>query len=355
MRWTQAFIPTLKEDPQDAEVISHKLMVRGGFIRKLVSGAYSYLPLGVRVLEKVEKIIREEMNAKDAQEVLLPAIHPPEIWKKTGRYDVLGPVLIKFKDRHGKECVLGPTHEEIITDLVANNISSYKDLPQIFYQIQTKFRDEPRPRFGVMRTSEFIMKDAYSFDCDAEGMEKSYRKMHEAYCRIFERCGLPYVAVEADPGMMGGGASCEFMVPSEAGEDRIVVCSKCSYAASTEVAACKDEAKGPAGTGTRGGAGKGSKEKKMPITEVETPGITTIEKVSELLKTEPSRLVKTLLYKADDRIIAVLIRGDHEANEKISEVRSPRTCGRKDRRRSDRRAGRFLRPGRAPLCQDNCG
>jgi len=305
MRWTEALIPTLKEDPQDAEVISHKLMVRGGFIRKLISGAYSYLPLGVRVLEEIEAIIREELNAKGAQEILLPAIHPPEIWKKTGRYDVLGDVLIKFKDRHGKECVLGPTHEEIVTDLVANNVRSYKELPLILYQIQTKFRDEPRPRFGVMRTSEFIMKDAYSFDCDVEGMEKSYKKMYDAYCAIFERCSLPYLAVEADPGIMGGNVSHEFMVPSDAGEDKIVICGKCKYAASMQVAECA------ALTTNR----KPPTEKKMPIAEVETPGITTIEKVSELLKVEPARLVKTLIYKCDDKVAALLLRGDCDANE----------------------------------------
>jgi len=303
MRWTRALIPTLKEDPQDAEVISHKLMIRGGFVRKLMSGVYTYLPLGLRVLEKVKRIIREEMDAKGGQEVLMPAIHPPEVWKQTGRYDLLGEVLIKFRDRHGKELVLGPTHEEIITDLVANNVRSYKELPLILYQIQTKFRDEPRPRFGVMRTSEFIMKDAYSFDCDVAGMEESYTKMYDAYCRIFTRCGLPYIPVEADPGMMGGSTSHEFMVPSDAGEDKIVICQKCSYAASVDVAACKSKTKGP------------SKEKKMPITEVETPGITTIEKVSELLKTEKTMLVKTLIYKADDKIVALLLRGDHEANE----------------------------------------
>ena len=304
MRWSQALIPTLKEDPQDAEVISHKLMVRGGFIRKLISGVYSYLPLGFRVLEKVKKIIREEMDSKGSQEVLMPAIHPPELWKQTGRYDVLGSVLIKFKDRHGKELVLGPTHEEIITDLVANNVKSYKELPLILYQIQTKFRDEPRPRFGVMRTSEFIMKDAYSFDCDVEGLEASYKKMYDAYGRIFTRCGLPYIPVEADPGMMGGSMSHEFMVPSVAGEDRIVICQKCKYSVSTEVAACKPKGKGVA-----------SKEKKLPIAEVETPGITTIEKVSELLKIGPEKLVKTLIYKADDKVVALLLRGDHEANE----------------------------------------
>ena len=305
MRWTEALIPTLKEDPQDAEVISHKLMVRAGLVRKLISGAYSYLPLGLRALHRVKSIIREELNSAGAQEVLLPAIHPPELWKLTARYEALGPVLIKFKDRHNKELVLGPTHEEIITDLVANNVKSYKELPLILYQIQTKFRDEPRPRFGVMRTSEFIMKDAYSFDRDVEGMEASYKKMYEAYCRIFERCGLPYIPVEADPGMMGGSVSHEFMVPSEAGEDEIVVCQKCKYAASVEVAACKDTPSAKAG----------ASGKKLPIAEVETPDIKTIGKVAEFLKTEPTRLVKTLLYRADGKLAALLVRGDFEAHE----------------------------------------
>ncbi len=308
MRWSEALIPTLKEDPQDAEVTSHKLMVRGGFIRKLISGVYSYLPLGFRVLERIERIIRQELNAKGAQEVLLPAIQPPELWNKTGRKEILGPVMIRFKDRHGKELVLGPTHEEVVTDLVANNVSSYKSLPIILYQIQTKFRDEPRPRFGVMRTSEFIMKDAYSFDRDAEGMEASYKKMYDAYCRIFERCGLPYIPVEADSGMMGGNVSHEFMVPSEAGEDRIVVCKSCKYAASVQVARCDP------GSRIRGPGNK-KNEKKMPIAEVETPGITTIEKVSELLKVDATRLVKTMIYKCDGKVVALLLRGDHEANE----------------------------------------
>ncbi|MFA5084783.1 MAG: proline--tRNA ligase [Candidatus Omnitrophota bacterium] len=304
MRWTESLIPTLKEDPQDAEVISHKLMIRAALVRKLFSGAYSYLPLGLKVLQKVSNIIREEMNSSGAQEVLLPAMHPPELWKKTGRYELLGAVLIKFKDRHNKEIVLGPTHEEIITDLIANNIKSYKDLPLILYQIQTKFRDEPRPRFGVMRTSEFIMKDAYSFDRDVEGMEANYKKMYDAYCRIFTRCGLPYIPVEADPGMMGGNISHEFMVPSEAGEDIIAVCRKCKYAASTQIAVCK----------ISGSAVKGT-VKRLPIAEVETPDIKTIEKVSEFLKVEPSKLVKTLLYKADGKVVALLLRGDFEANE----------------------------------------
>ncbi len=305
MRWTEALIPTLKEDPQDAESISHKLMVRSGMIRKLTSGAYTYLPLGWRVLKKVAGIVREEMDLKGAQEILMPAIHPPELWKKTGRYDILGDVLIRFKDRHGREFALGPTHEEIVTDLVANNVRSYKELPLILYQIQTKFRDEIRPRFGVMRTCEFIMKDAYSFDCDTAGMEASYKKMFDAYCAIFERCGLPYIAVEADPGVMGGGTSHEFMIPAESGEDEIVVCKSCGYAASTAVAKVNEKGQG---SGAKG-------QKRLPIAEVETPGITTVEKVAELLKIGAEKLVKTLIYKADGKPVAALIRGDRDLNE----------------------------------------
>jgi prolyl-tRNA synthetase len=304
MRWTQSLIPTLKEIPQDAEVASHILMVRGGFIRKLTAGAYSYLPLGVRVLEKIVRIIREEMNKTGAQEVLLPAIHPPELWKQTGRYDLLGEVLIKFIDRHKKENVLGPTHEEIITSLVADGVRSYKQLPLILYQIQTKFRDEPRPRFGVLRSKEFIMKDAYSFDRDTEALNESYKKMYDAYCAIFSRCGLNYIPVEADPGFMGGDISHEFMVPASCGEDIIALCASCGYAASREAAAVKDR-------GQRTGD-RGQKEK---LKEVHTPGVTTIEKVGALLKIPPENMVKTLIYKADGKTIAALIRGDHEANE----------------------------------------
>ncbi len=305
MRWTQSLIPTLKENPQDAESMSHKLMVRSGMIRKLTAGAYSYLPLGWRILHKAINIVREEMDAAGAQEVLLPAIHPPELWKATGRYDLLGEVMIKFKDRHGKECVLGPTHEEIITDLVANNVRSYKELPLILYQIQTKFRDEIRPRFGVMRTCEFIMKDAYSFDCDTEGMEASYKKMYDAYRRIFERCGLPYIAVEADPGVMGGGLSHEFMVPAESGEDEIVACASCGYAASTAVARVRQK---PVTSNQK-------PVKKFPLAEVETPGVATVEKVSDLLKVGPEKLVKTLIYVADGKVVAALVRGDRDLNE----------------------------------------
>ena len=233
MKWTQSLIPTLREDPQDAEIISHKLLVRAGFIRKLSAGAYAYLPFGLRTLNKVQTIIREEMNAAGAQEVLLPALQPMELWEKTGRHETLADVMIKFRDRHGKIVCLGPTHEEVITWLVANNVTSYRELPQILYQIQTKFRDEIRPRFGIMRSCEFIMKDAYSFDTDWEGLDKSYKKMYDAYFRIFERFGLPFCAVQADPGVMGNGESHEFMVPAPAGEDVVGIC-ECGYAASKE-------------------------------------------------------------------------------------------------------------------------
>ena len=234
MRWTETLIPTLRQDPQDAEIASHRLLVRGGFIRKLTSGTYSYLPMGFRVLSKTQNIIREEMVKGGAEEVLLPALQPMDLWQRTGRDKDLAEVMIKFRDRHGKITCLGPTHEEVITSLVAANISSYKELPRILFQIQTKFRDEMRPRFGVMRSCEFIMKDAYSFDVDEKALEKSYKKMYEAYCRIFERCELPYVAVFADPGVMGGGESHEFMVPASDGEDRIARCASCGYAANTD-------------------------------------------------------------------------------------------------------------------------
>jgi len=235
MRWTEALIPTLREDPQDAEIISHKLMLRGGFIRKLHSGAYSYLPLGFRVLHKVINIIREEMVSVGAQEVLLPALQPLDLWKKTGRDKDLAEVMIKFRDRHGRITCLGPTHEEVITSLVAGNVSSYRDLPKILFQIQTKFRDEIRPRFGVIRSCEFIMKDAYSFDADVKALEASYKKMYDAYCGIFKRCGLPFVAVQADPGAMGGGESHEFMVPASSGEDLVGICVSCGYGASRDI------------------------------------------------------------------------------------------------------------------------
>ena len=306
MRMTKAFIPTLKEDPAEAEIISHKLMIRAGLIRKLGAGAYTYLPFGFRVLKKVENIVREEMDSAGALELLMPAIHPKELWEKTGRFNLLGEILITYKDRHGKLYLLGPTHEEVITDLVAREIRSYRNLPKTLYQIQTKFRDEPRPRFGVLRSKEFIMKDAYSFDVDKEGLDKSYKSMYDAYCKIFKRCGLDYIAVEADTGFMGGDVSHEFMVSSKSGEDIIAICSSCGYAASSVVAECvKEESTvdSPRSTDLK------------VIKEVKTPGVSTVEKVSEFLKVKPQQLIKTLIYKADDGPIAILIRGDHNLNE----------------------------------------
>ncbi|MFA5104081.1 MAG: proline--tRNA ligase [Candidatus Margulisiibacteriota bacterium] len=235
MRMTGYFVPTLRDDPSEAEVISHKLMLRGGYIRKLAAGIYSYLPLGRRVIRKIEEIIRREMDAAGAQEVLLPAVQPAELWQQTGRWDVYGKELLRMKDRHERDFCLGPTHEEVITDLVRNNVSSYKELPLMLYQIQTKFRDEIRPRFGLMRGREFIMKDCYSFDRDEEGLKISYDKMSAAYRRIFDSCGLKYRVVDADPGAIGGGFSQEFMVTAQTGEDEIVFCSHCCFAASKQL------------------------------------------------------------------------------------------------------------------------
>ncbi|MFH1665285.1 MAG: proline--tRNA ligase [Candidatus Omnitrophota bacterium] len=303
MRWSSAFIPTLKEDPQEAEAISHKLMMRAGLIRRLASGAYTYLPMGYKALRKAEGIIREEMERAGASELLMPALQPPELWKKTGRYDDIGAVMMKIIDRHGRELVLGPTHEEIVTDLVAGEVRSYKDLPLILFQIQTKFRDEVRSRFGVIRSCEFIMKDAYSFDIDAGSMEKSYKKMYDAYCRIFERCGLPYIAVEADPGMMGGTVSHEFMVPSDIGEDRIVLCAGCGYSASTEVASVKYTGTHPVSANAPG-----------KMEEIRTPGVSSVEDVSAFLNVRQEEIIKTLICIADGSPVAILVRGDHEVN-----------------------------------------
>ncbi len=235
MKMTALLVPTLRDDPSEAEVISHKLMLRGGYIRKLAAGIYSYLPLGWRVIRNVENIIRREMDAAGAQEVLLPSVQPAELWKQTGRWDVYGKELLRMKDRHERDFCLGPTHEEVITDLVRNNVSSYKELPLMLYQIQTKFRDEIRPRFGLMRGREFIMKDCYSFDRDSAGLKKSYEKMAAAYSRIFDSCGLKYRVVDADPGAIGGGFSQEYMVTAQTGEDEIVYCTDCPYAVSKEL------------------------------------------------------------------------------------------------------------------------
>ncbi len=230
MFWTKTFIPTIKEEPQEAESVSHRLMLRAGLIRMLMAGAYSYLPFGLKVLNNIQKIVREEMNASFANELLLPALQPLELWQKTGRDKVIGEVMFCFVDRKKRNICLGPTHEEVITDLVRQHVSSYKQLPLIFYQIQTKFRDEIRPRFGLVRACEFIMKDAYSFDADEAGLDKNYSVMHEAYKRIFQRCGLDCLSVEADSGVMGGKVSHEFMVPADCGEDFVLVCPKCRKA-----------------------------------------------------------------------------------------------------------------------------
>ena len=303
MKWSEYFIPTLKEDPKEAEVPSHKLMLRAGLIRKLAAGIYSYLPLGLKVLRNVEGVIREAMNDKGGIEVYLSALQPDNLWKKSGRDKTLiDDVGYSFKDRHDNTLVLGPTHEEVITDLVKGEVKSYRQLPLILYQIQAKFRDEPRPRFGVVRSKEFIMKDAYSFDKDNKGLNKSYNDMHEAYCEIMDRCNLSYVVVEADPGMMGGKESAEFMIPTESGEDMIAHCKKCGYAASLEAASCL---KPP----------RTKKEKAEVLKEVDTPSSYTVEQVTKLLNQPASKLIKTLIYKADGDFIAVLIRGDKKINE----------------------------------------
>jgi prolyl-tRNA synthetase len=303
MRFSESFIPTIREVPKDAEAISHQLMLKSGMIRRLASGLYSYLPLGFKTLLKVTAIVREEMNRAGAQELLLPAIHPKELWQKSGRLETLGEDMIQFKSRSGKEMILGPTHEEVITWLVAKEVESYKQLPLILYQIQTKFRDEPRPRFGVIRTCEFIMKDAYSFNSSWESLDKSYNNIHKAYCNIFERCGLDYLSVEADPGIMGGDISHEFMAPSKYGEDTVVTCSSCSYAASLDVARrrAKTRAK-EAGS-------------KKPLTEVHTPGISSVEDISKALKVPFENILKTIIYKCDSEFIAVVVRGESDVNE----------------------------------------
>ncbi len=234
MFWTKVFIPTVKETPKEAESLSHQLLLRAGFIRMLMAGAYTYLPLGLKVLEKIQGIIRQEMNACGASELLLPALHPLELWQKTGRDKDLGEVMLKLKDRRGRNLALGPTHEEVITDLVKNNISSYRQLPLVLYQIQTKFRDEIRPRFGLIRACEFIMKDAYSFDQDEAGLDKNYQLMYEAYKRIFSRCGLKTLITEADSGVMGGKVSHEFMAPAALGEDVVLLCPECNLARSSK-------------------------------------------------------------------------------------------------------------------------
>jgi len=305
MRYSNYFIPTYKEVPSEAEVISHQLMLRAGMIRKLTSGIYTYLPAGLRSIKKVENIIREEMNRAGGIELLMPAVQPGELWQESGRWEYYGRELLRFKDRHNRDACLGPTHEEVITDLVRKEIQSYKQMPINFYQIQTKFRDEIRPRFGLMRGREFIMKDAYSFDVDEASANRSYEAMYEAYSRIFQRCGLKFRAVEADTGAIGGSYSHEFMVLAETGEDQMINCTKCDYAANLERAEIKGE---------EGLPGPDNIPMK-PLEEVDTPDIKTVEEVTSFLGISQDQLIKTLILVADDEMVAALVRGDHELNE----------------------------------------
>ncbi len=309
MLWTKFFIPTVKETPSDAVVPSHVLMIRSGMMRQTVAGAYSYLPLGYRVLQKVTAIIREEMNRAGAIELNMPAMHPVELWEETGRVEAMGATLIHLPDQPWRKgTVLGPTHEEIVTEIARAYINSYKQLPINLYQIQTKFRDEQRPKSGVLRTREFLMKDAYSFDVDKAGLDASYEKMYAAYCRIFERCGLPYTPVEAESGAIGGDASHEFMVVTDAGEDYLVRAEDGSYAANLERAAMMPVA--DAGC-----------DAMSEVAEVHTPGMATIEQVSGFLKCRPQEMIKTIIFQHSDGILVALVRGDHEVNEmKLSRV-----------------------------------
>ena len=304
MRYSQYLLPTLKEIPSEAEVPSHQLMFRAGMIRKLTSGIYSYLPFGLRSIRKVEAIIREEMNRAGAIEVLLPFVQPGELWQESQRWEEYGKELARFKDRHNRDCCLGPTHEEVITDIARKEIRSYRQMPLNLYQIQTKFRDEIRPRFGVMRAREFIMKDAYSFDVDEKGADESYRKMVEAYTRIFTRCGLKFKAVEAETGLIGGTFSHEFMVLAETGEETIVSCTHCSYAANIEKAEFRRQPHVPKAPVFK------------PLQKVLTPEKRTVEEVTQFLNVSPQDLVKTLLFETERGCIAALVRGDHEINEK---------------------------------------
>jgi len=303
MFFSQLYIPTLKEKPAEAEVISHQLMMRAGLIRKLASGIYSFLPLGVRSLRKMESIIREEMERAGAQEVILPALQPAELWRESGRWDKYGKELFRLKDRHEHEYCLGPTHEEVITDLIRHEIRSYRQLPVNLYQIQTKFRDEIRPRFGLMRGREFGMKDGYSFDRDEAGAEHSYEKMFEAYQRIFKRCGLRFKAVEADSGAIGGSFSHEFMVLAETGEDAVLACSACRYAANVERAVSAWQPR------------EEPEEPVRPRQKIHTPGQRTVEEVTRFLTVPADRLVKTILYQTPGGPVAILVRGDQEVNE----------------------------------------
>lgn len=301
MRASELFMPTLKQDPSDAEAVSHKLLVRGGFVRQFAAGIYLFLPLGWRVMERINRIIREEMNAIGGQELSMPTLHTAEVWQRTGRYYDIGDEMFRLKDRGNRDMVLAMTHEEIFAWLASRELRSYRDLPQIWYQIQLKFRDEPRPKGGVLRVREFQMKDSYSFDVDEAGLEKSYGLHIEAYDRIFARCGLRFLRVESDPGMMGGAQAHEYMAPAAAGEDRVAVCEECGYAANVELARARAL---PAGG-----------DVESELREVLTPQKRTIAEVAGFLGLPPSAFVKALVYVAGEQFVLALVRGDHDLHE----------------------------------------
>lgn len=302
MKMSNLLMPTLREVPAEAEITSHKLMLRAGMIRRLAAGIYSYLPLGLRTLKKVEQIVREEMDNAGAQELLMPALLPAEAYQASGRWEVFGPSMFKMKDRYDRDFCLGPTHEELFTQTVIDNVKSYKEYPMTLYQIQHKYRDEGRPRFGIMRSREFVMKDAYSFDLTDEGLDESYHKMYNAYCRIFERLGLDFTIVDADSGAMGGSGSQEFMVKSPVGEDGIAYCDACGYAANYEKAECIPQE-------------KPSPEGDMDMEKIHTPNVHTIDELVAFMNAEAHNFAKTIIYKADDKYVAAMVRGDREVNE----------------------------------------
>ena len=302
MKMSNLLMPTLREVPAEAEIASHRLMLRAGMIRKLAAGIYSYLPLGLRTLKKVEEIVREEMDKAGAQELLMSALLPAEAYQASGRWEVFGPSMFKLKDRGERDFCLGPTHEELFTQCVIDNVKSYKEYPMTLYQIQTKYRDEGRPRFGVIRSREFVMKDAYSFDLDQKGLDESYQKMYDAYNRIFTRLGLDFTVVDADSGAMGGSGSQEFMVKSPVGEDGIAYCDKCGYAANYEKCECIPEAVEQI-------------EGDLLMEKIETPNAHTIDELVESLGMSATNFAKTIIYKADDKYIAAMVRGDRDVNE----------------------------------------
>ncbi|HYA86808.1 MAG TPA: proline--tRNA ligase [Nitrospirota bacterium] len=316
MRFSRLFIPTLKEAPAEAEAVSHKLMVRAGFVRQLAAGLYIYLPLGIRVMEKINRIIREEMNAIGGQEVSMPVLNPSEVWQQTGRWDAIGDEMFRLKDRGGRDMCLAMTHEETMTWLAAHDIRSYRDLPQIWYQVQTKLRDEARPKSGILRTREFTMKDSYSFDRDDEGLDKSYQLHLEAYKKIYARCGIRFYVVESDTGMMGGSLAHEYMAPSAAGEDDVALCDGCGYAANTELALSVPKA---------------SPSPEWDVEEVATPERRTIDEVTRYLKVTPEQLIKSILVISDYGPVLALVRGDQTLHEKkLAKLIGPHRPAQKD-------------------------